>query len=528
MSEKVYTVICKRGTTIDQIQDDLTKYTRLDNIPNRAVDIANPRKGSTRQTYFSLTDAEAAMIRNDPRVEAVEIPAEYRDDISIGLHARKTGVYDKTSSDSGNFQNWGLKRCISETLNYGSTGSPTDNQVFEYSFDGEGVDVVIQDSGIEPNHPEWQDKNGVSRLQQINWYTESGIIGTQNANHYRDVDGHGTHCAGITAGKTFGWAKGARIYSQKLSGLETPLGSDGTGIGVGDAFDTIRLWHANKSGADAGRPTVVNMSWGYGGSVTPANITTGNYRGTAWDFATDYSSNSVTLWSNTGFVQPYFNGSTRIPVRVASVDADVQEMIDAGIHICIAAGNSLFKIDVEGGLDWDNTILRNGQPAFYHRGSSPFSDEAFIVGNIDSALFNSADHRAFSSCNGPGCNMWAPGSNIMSACSNTNDKNGQDYYADSNFKQCNIGGTSMAAPQVAGVIACLLQQNSTLTPAEMRSLIEGDSKNVIYSTGSSTDYTNTNSICGSPNRMLFNRYNKTPFKISAGLKPTNGLVIRSG
>ena len=54
---------------------------------------------------------------------------------------------------------------------------------------------------------------GTSRVQQIDWYTESGLSGSQNVNHYRDFDGHGTHCAGIAAGKTYGWAKKAHIYS---------------------------------------------------------------------------------------------------------------------------------------------------------------------------------------------------------------------------------------------------------------------------------------------------------------------------
>ena len=33
-------------------------------------------------------------------------------------------------------------------------------------------------------------------------------------------------------------------------------------------------------------------------------------------------------------------------MRVASTDADVQELADEGIHVCIAAGNSRQKIDV--------------------------------------------------------------------------------------------------------------------------------------------------------------------------------------
>jgi len=532
MSHREYNIVVKKGANLSEVEQDLQGPSGSSTIPSRRVDIVNPRPGSTRITSFALSEAEVKQLQQDNRIEAVEIPPEQRDDIEIGLHGRQVGNFDKTSLDDGNYQNWGLKRCISESLNYGSTGGPTDNDNYDYSYDGTGVDVVIQDSGIQVGHPEWNDYTGTTRLQQIDWATESGLSFTQSANHYRDYDGHGTHCAGIAAGLTFGWAKGARIYSQKLAGLETPSGSDGTGISITNAFDAIRLWHNNKSGADAGRPTVVNMSWGYGYSLYPSSITTGNYRGTAWDFDTDYGSNSSTLWTNTGIVYPYFLGTfgsiTRMPVRIASVDAEVEDMISAGIHVCIAAGNTLFKIDVPGGLDYDNTVTRSGSPEYYHRGSSPYSENAFMVGNLDSALFSSLDHRAFSSCNGPGTNIWAPGSNIMSATSAINDYGASgNYYLDSNYEQTNIGGTSMASPQVAGVAACYLQKDPTLTPAQLFTELTTDATSVIYDTGNSDDYSNTNSVCGSPNRLLYNKYGYPPFSMNLNFNFVNGATITS-
>lgn len=520
MEEKEFTVVVHRGTNIEELEKELTSEQGSSTVPARRVNIANTRKGSTRQTHFALTQEEADILLTDDRVLTVQIPAEKRTDIDMHHNISQTGVFWKTSSDSGNYQNWGLKRINSQTLNFGGSGAPTDANptVFTQSYDGTGVDIVIQDSGIEANHPEWQDANGVTRLQQINWYTESGISGTQSANHYRDYDGHGTHCAGIAAGKTFGWAKNAKIFAQKLNGLEG-TGDSGTGISITNAFDTIRQWHKNKSGANANRPTVVNMSWGYGWNRTPAGITNGNYRGSAWNFATDYSSNSATLYSAVGFTIPLYGSGTytRVPIRVADVDADIQEMVDAGIHITIAAGNQLFKIDTPAGADWNNTIYRSSTASneYYHRGSSPYDDECYIVGNIDSGLVSGLDHRAFSSNTGPGTNIWAPGSDIMSACSNINDKNGQDYYPDSNFKQCNIGGTSMAAPQVAGVCALFLQRYGyDKTPAELKTLIQAQSTNIIYDSGNADDYDDTNTIHGSPNRLLFNQLNSEPMSVT--------------
>jgi subtilisin family serine protease len=86
---------------------------------------------------------------------------------------------------------------------------------FPYTLTGRGVDVVIQDSGLSVNHPEYTDANGVSRVVELDWYAASGLAGTQDANHYRDYHGHGSHCAGTVAGRTQGWAKDAAIYRCK-------------------------------------------------------------------------------------------------------------------------------------------------------------------------------------------------------------------------------------------------------------------------------------------------------------------------
>ena len=116
---------------------------------------------------------------------------------------------------------------------------------FTYTLTGEGVDVVIMDSGIQADHPEFQDANGNTRVQQIDWYAASGLTGTMSTGHYTDYDGHGTHCAGIAPGKTYGWAKNARIYAVKLAGLEG-TSDPNNGIPITDAFDIIKEWHKRK------------------------------------------------------------------------------------------------------------------------------------------------------------------------------------------------------------------------------------------------------------------------------------------
>jgi subtilisin family serine protease len=215
-----YNVALKEGVDYDGFWNDIESDTDGGKlyIPNRKVEFTNERPASLRQCWYLLTDEEAETLRNDDRVYCVEIPPEYRTDIVMMPTVTQTGDFTKTTSDSGAYLNWGLIRSSNATNVYG-TGTTTALN-YTYTLDGTGVDVVIQDSGLQVDHPEFQDGSGNTRVQQINWGTYSGGAFTQNANHYRDFDGHGTHCAGIACGKTYGWAKEARVYSQKLNGLE--------------------------------------------------------------------------------------------------------------------------------------------------------------------------------------------------------------------------------------------------------------------------------------------------------------------
>lgn len=512
--EKEYVVIVNRGVDLAAFDLEMAAELGEGSVPSRPVGVANPRLGSKRMTHWMLTDEEAAELQNDSRVFAVEIPPEQRDDIQIGINALQTADFTKPSALETDKVNWGLRRCIEETNVYSNGTTATGN--YPYALDGTGVDIVIQDSGLQVDHPDFTDSQGTSRVQQIDWYTESGLPGSQNVNHYRDFDGHGTHCAGIAAGKTYGWAKNAHIYAQKLSGLEA--GSDaGTGISITDAFDCIRLWHAAKTN---GRPTVVNMSWGYS-STLGGSPTGGNYRGSAWTWGVDYTEN-LALWQATGIVSPYGDGNRRLPARVASVDAEIEDMIDAGIHVVIAAGNNYFKADVPTGADYNNTVVYGGSSYNYHRGSSPFSLEAILVGNSDSTVEQSGanylDKTANSSSRGPALTCYAPGTNIISTCSTTSIYATDDYPADSNYKIAMINGTSMAAPQVAGVICQMLQVKPNATPADIQSKIINDSKAVMYTTGSDTDYaTFGTSLLGSPNRFLYSKYGRQPLNISGNV-----------
>lgn len=524
MSEKEYIVSLNRNVDYDGFWYEIENISLEDNfVPSRRIDIVNNRDGSLRSCHYALTDEEAESLRKDPRVYSVEIPPDQRDDIVIGTKGFQIGDFTKTSSSSGSFVNWGLKRINSPTNIYGTDFTTTDN--YNYILDGTGVDVVIQDSGIEVYHPEFQDSNGQTRVQQIDWYTASGLPGTQNANHYRDYDGHGTHVAGIATGKTFGWAKNARIYSVKVRGLEGS-GDSSTGIVTSDCFDVIKLWHRNKPidpTTGFKRPTIINMSWGYFFTYQQASMTSLTYRGNTFSDSSTLT-NGFYRWTNYG-LPPLSDGSAYYTnTRIGSVDVDIQELIDEGIHVVIAAGNQYHKIDVYGGDDYDNYFTYVGSPRYYHRGSSPYDDEALKVGSLDSSVISADEEQKVpSSETGPAVDLYACGANVMSSCSNTNIQSGVSYFLDSGFKQTNIGGTSMASPQVCGVAAIYLQMNPGVSPAQLKNwLINNSGKGLLYDT-TSTDYTNTRSLLGGNDRILYN-----PFGVERDGSLSGGIVLNNG
>jgi len=335
----------------------------------------------------------------------------------------------------------------------------------------------------------------------------------QPAEHYMDTVGHGTHVTGIASGKTFGWAKGADVYSVKVAGLEGP-DDPGTGLVFPDCFDVITQWHLSKPldpVTQTRRPTIVNMSWGYEGYYTSDGstslITGGNYRGSSW-FSTTLQPEYGMIINADPAIQSTF------PARDPSTDVALEEMIDAGITVCIAAGNDGYKIDLFNGLDYNNWWTDGIDQYYYQQGSSPYSTRANMIGSIDSSPYNtSTEQRVVFSNSGPGVDVYSPGVGIASATSN--DPAGLlsdgylvgNYFLDSAYNQAMVDGTSQATPQVTGLGALFLQMNPTATPAQVKQWFIDNAQSTLYSTGLNNDYTSTNSVWGGNPIMLFNPVN---------------------
>ena len=114
--------------------------------------------------------------------------------------------------------------------------------------DGANVNVYIVDTGIRYSHHEFGGRAHYAGFDAIDHLTGSN-------QHGADCHGHGTHCAGTAAGRTYGVAKRATIYSARA------LDCSGSGAvsGIIMMMDHIaRRQHVNETG----RPAVISQSLG--------------------------------------------------------------------------------------------------------------------------------------------------------------------------------------------------------------------------------------------------------------------------
>ena len=501
----------------------LQKGVDTEQFVNQMLDagyeLHNEKAGSRRNFDFVMTQEQAAELRNDSRI----VDVRYGSKVDNGIHLVQAAQEEQNiqmSKDNNaavgtDFGNWAFAACTTTNDPWSGTSNVVP-YLFPYTLSGKDVDLVIQDSGVDPSHPEFLAQDGVtSRYQNVDWPTISGLGQyTQPTNFHRDIDGHGTHVASTAGGKRLGWAKEANIYSMKI--LDDP----GNTFGASASFEMIRAWHNSKKTANPQndsvpiRPTIVNMSWGYFADYE--NIQNGSYRGSNW--------NGTTMLDAYGMVQGQQNeGLWTHPVRVASVDADIQDCLDDGVIIVGAAGNGSHKIDVVGGADYDNyytsTVFGN---TYYHRGSTPSSQPGVIcVGNISYVYQSGSEPMFNSSEKGPRVDICAPGGIITGAIPQGSTKAGQVATAvhpdNGAYLIGQLSGTSMASPQVCGVLAALLEIRPHYTYQECLEWLQLVSESGrLYDPTTGTpgvDYINYRALQGAANLFL-----KTPF---VGSQPYN-------
>tara|TARA_B100001741_G_scaffold237390_1_gene198359 strand:- start:2804 stop:5167 length:2364 start_codon:yes stop_codon:yes gene_type:complete len=444
-------------------------------IPNRAVEVTNRREVS-RNTHYKLTEEEAELIRHDKRVIACELTIEerpnvepvfygYTNNMPYGVGVDFTKGY--ASVQRMNDRQWGHLHSAGTTAQRrkGTWGSGTQVQdnVDIYN-DGRHVDVVIVDGECAFDSDEWKSLStpqpGIgNRFVPYDWFGEHPNVGVTGNYAYPSMTGtgmhdHGMHVGGTVAGQYYGWAPEANIYGLNFMG----------NYSIYYLFDFIREFHKKKPiNGVTGRknPTICNNSWGFRDTSdwTINNVTSVTYRGTTYDANNPGPSG----WSMYGLHKDFgIADSGAWPIREAAVDADIEDAIAEGVVVVAAAGNSNHYCVREGHPDYDNraTISGIGTNTPMHRGPTPGATKGVIcVGAL-----NTTDNftRATFTNYGDRIDVFAPGVNILSVggdggYAGTAALKGpitRPEYPNNFDNMLTFSGTSMASPQVTGILAC--------------------------------------------------------------------------
>lgn len=241
--------------------------------------------------------------------------------------------------------------------------------------------------------------------------------------------------------------------------------------------------------------------------------------------------------NNWGFI-----AGQRIPKRVSALDTDIEDAIAEGIIYIGAAGNGLWKHDVPGGADWNNTFEMGNRypdsilnPYYYMRGTSPTANDTtahpdgdfelpnICVGAVDVTI---TDQKSYYSDCGPGVDIWSPGTAIISSLnsgvSDSRAPGGITYFLGK------YNGTSMASPQVCGVLACALEQNPHWNQYQAKAYITGIAKEnqLVATSGGPADIRD---IQDAPNKFLYYRKDRPETGLSvprdtSGVRPSTGQV----
>ena len=500
-------------------------------IPNRAVELVD-RRPISRSTHYMLSKEEVELISQDSRVMAVQRTMK-----DMGMHIKPlwnqtSSNWNKSNTVSSSHRNWGLLRVYEgiQRTNWGSNGTTNVSGSIRTSVDGTNVDVVIVDGHIDPQHPEFavnSDGSGGSRVIQYNWFQDNPAVSGTPAGvyyyppyvdfSYPDNNGngisdrtedndHGAHVAGIAVGNSNGWARGSSIYNI------SPYSSNPSY--TSNFIDYVRFWHQTKPInplTGLRNPTITNHSYGISQTVSISSITRIRYKGVSRlppFTATQLSSYGI---KNDGT-------SVFLPSR-ASI-AFEQDYIDAmaeGVIMIGAAGNTQTKIDnfsLNVVDDYNNRLDVGAAFYYYNRGSISAIDGMICVGSINANVIES---KSTFSESGPRVDVYSPGQLIMSSIDSqlpvsvTDSRNA----AYSNTKK---SGTSMASPQVAGLIACLAEIWPRISQSDAVTYIHTYAK---YNQITATDNGPADSISlqGSENRYL--AYKESRLGISVPIPRAN-------
>lgn len=457
----------------------------------------------------SIKFIRRGIVNNSP----YSVSGDFWKNVNSVIDPSYPGIIGMTA-DANKIQ-WGLLHCAgtqsqrrkNSAWGEGGTTEVVNDSVTVYN-DGRHVDVVIVDDPISYDCEEWYSPTtNTSRFVQYQWFTELSEIvdnldddgqspGTGTITYHQNSANntyHGVHVTSTCAGQFYGWAREANIYN--IAVTETWPSGQGY-LSSLLVFDYLRAFHLNKPinpATGKRNPTITNHSYGSVVSMPVKGVDAGGNPITSLDFSdlTSVTYRGITYnssnpgpsgWTEIGvetdfgvrFGLPYY------PYWIAAVAADVQDAIKDGVVVIGAAGNDNLLIAQPGDDDWDNYLTVSQVGSFYYnRGGAPNTPDTggIIVGALsDNNDFRRSEYTQF----GPGVDLFAPGDRILGSYNNITDyiqnlygvETGFEIFEDSKYTEGSgnwwypIDGTSMASPQVCGIVACAATNKARFTQSD--------------------------------------------------------------
>lgn len=391
----------------------------------RAVDAAGLRSVDTFDRIGVVvavgTSAQVRTVAGRPGVSHVELDRKM--DLSLGTS---------------------LKATRGEDVNKGFT---VDGHAVP-PITGAGVSIAVIDSGIDGTHPFFKLPDGSSKVVQNLkfacpfFYACDGsppadppdsndalwLPVPSNDSDTGSMGGHGTHVAGIAAGRA-GRIDGTRRITGSAPGAKLVALSVGQTLSVYAGYAGMN-WVVEHHADPCGRHDlvacppirVINNSWGAEGGP--------------YEFVPD------------------------------GVEARLQRLLVAeGVTVVWAAGND----GGDGTEDHTSADAKDPTPGVLSVANYDDKDTGTRDGTLDPSSSRGlrGDPRTYP-------DISAPGATITSSCRRTLPVcylNGDPGDTTGNY--FNLGGTSMAAPHIAGIVAQLVQATKgSITPAQVEDLLE--------------------------------------------------------
>ncbi len=290
----------------------------------------------------------------------------------------------------------------------------------DLGYDGSGVGVAVIDSGITPWHDDLTDAGGGS--QRVARFVD--VVGGEETPY--DDYGHGTHVAGIIAGNGFdsdgartGIAPGAHLLVLKVL--------DGAGRGyISDVIAALDYAIAHR---DALNIRVINLS-----------VASGVYE--------SYNDDPLTLAAE------------------RAVRAGIVVVAAAGNNGRTASGHTQYGgITSPGNAPWVLTV-----GASSHMGTVERGDDT--IASFTSRGPTALDRRAKPDIVAPGIGIESlsnPDSSLYSSASEYLLAGTRPAPA---LPYLSLSGTSMSAPVVSGTVALMVQADPTLTPNQVKAILQ--------------------------------------------------------